>query len=434
MILGVGTGSGAVPLFNSDARKSLGWAIGDAEATTGILKFKRWRAGVTSDVSITLPILGAYTNTAPYDCPKTTLIRNNAAAALKAKIDENGWGDVNGGGGAISALALLATGDRNYLSLLRAYARSLAPENLDLERIGGISAWNCYNAIFLAEYYILTNDQAVFHGLSEYVLYAAKHSSMLGTAGHGFSNVPPPGGWQAGNAHGSISWYGPVNQAGLAAQLSIALGKKAGVADPEIDPALDRAANFFGYYVNRGSIPYGEHQPYFGEHQLPGQMRMYYDHASNGKDPLAAVMFSVMGNKPTQTEYYSRMSVAGFRGEAYGHTGQGFSYLWASLGANVGGPKAMAEYQKKLRWDRDMKRRADGSFVYEGGEQWGPGKAANYWDDSYTYYGFGNPTAYYLLHACVPLKKLYITGKKADPVNTLSIEKVNNAIWSAEFT
>ncbi len=437
VILGAQAGGiGDVPLFTSDARKSLGWAIGAAEADNGVLRLKRWRSGVaTADVSITLTVMGAYSDTAPYNCLKTQRIRNAAATSLYNSISANGWG-ANDGRGAISALALLATGNHTYMSMLQTYARALAPQDLDLERTGGIDAWKCYNAIFLAEYYMRTvdlgtPDAQVLHGLSEYVIYAAKHSSMFGTAGHGFSNLPEPG-LEAAGTHGSISWYGPVNQAGLAAQLSIALGKKAGVVNPEIDPAIERAAKFFGYYVNRGSIPYGEHQPYPGDHSLPGQSRTYYDHCSNGKDGLSAVMFACMGNKPVQTEYFSRMSVAGFRGEAYGHTGQGFSYLWTALGANVGGPTAVAEYQKTLRWDRDMKRRCDGSFVYEGDEQWGPGKAADYYDSSYTYWG--NPTAYYLLHACIPLKKLYITGKNADPANTLSAEKVNNATWAADFT
>ena len=438
VILGASAGAGAVPLFTSDARKSLGWAIGAAEAGNGILKLKRWRAGGTTEVSITmLPPdylinghLGAYTDTAPYDCPKTARIMTNAANSLKQKIDANGWGG-NDGAGAISALALLATGNSAYLPMLQTYARSLAPPTLDLER-NGISAWDCYNSIFLAEYYMLTGDTQVFHGLSEYVIYAATHSSMFGTAGHGFSNIPPPGGWEAGGTHGSMSWYGPVNQAGLAAQLSIVLGKKAGVVSPEIDPAIARAANFFGYYVNRGSIPYGEHEPYCGEHQIQGQSRIYYDHCSNGKDALSAVMFGIMGDKPVATEYFARMSLSGFSGESYGHTGQGFSYLWTMLGANVGGPTAVAEYQKKLRWDRDMKRRCDGSFVYEGGEQWGPGQGASYWDDSYTYWGY--PTAYYLLHAAIPLKKLHITGKNADPANELSPQAVSNALWAADFS
>ncbi len=430
VILGASTGGGAVPLFTSDARKSLGRAIGAAEADKGILKLKRWRAGVTSDVSITLPVMGAYSDTAPYNCPKSAKIMTNAAKNLQQKIQKNGWGGADGSA-AISALALLATGNPEYLPMLQTYARSLAPKDLNLER-KGIDAWNCYNSIFLAEYYMLTNDTEVFHGLSEYVIYAAKHTSMFGTAGHGFSTVAPPGGWQTGGTHGSISWYGPVNQAGLAAQLTIVLGKRAGVKNPEIDPAIARAANFFGYYVNRGSIPYGEHQPYYGEHQLQGESRTYYDHCSNGKDGLAAVMFSCMGDKPLQAEYFTRMSVAGFKGEQYGHTGQGFSYLWTTLGAAMGGPQAAAEYLKQVRWDRDMRRRSDGSFVYEGGEQWAPGMGKDYWDDSYAYWG--NPTAYYLLHAALPLKKLCITGKLVTPANQLSPKVVTNAVWAAEFT
>ncbi|MCE9609910.1 MAG: DUF6288 domain-containing protein [Chthoniobacter sp.] len=430
IILGASAGAGVVPLFTGDARKSLGWAIGAAEGANGILKLKRWRAGVATDVSIALPVMGTYSDTAPYNCPKSSNIMANAAMSLQKKIVKNGWGGADGSG-AISALALLATGNPDYLPMLQTYARSLAPKDLDLER-NGVSAWNCYNSIFLAEYYMLTNDAEVFHGLSEYVIYAAKHTSMFGTSGHGFSTVAPPGGWQTGGTHGSISWYGPVNQAGLAAQLTIVLGKKAGVKNTEIDPAIARAANFFGYYVNRGSVPYGEHQPYYGEHQLQGQKRTYYDHCSNGKDGLAAVMFACMGDKTLPTEYFSRMALAGFKGEAYGHTGQGFSYLWTALGAAMGGPQAAAEYLKQMRWDRDMKRRCDGSFVYEGGEQWAPGRAKDYWDDSYTYWG--NPTAYYLLHAALPLKKLCITGKLVAPANHLDSKAVSNSIWAAEFT
>ena len=70
--------------------------------------------------------------------------------------------------------------------------------------------------------------------------------------------------------------------------------------------------------------------------------------------------------------------------------------------------------------------------MYEGGEQWAPGRGDDYWDDSYIYWG--NPTAYYLLHAAIPLKKLYITGKNANPASQLSPQAVSNAIWAAEFT
>ena len=438
VILGASAGTGAVPLFTTDARKTLGWAIGDAEAADGILSLKRWRAGVTTDVSITLPVMGAYTDTAPYSCAKSALIMANAAKSLAQRINTNGWGN-DDGSAAVSALALMATGDPTYMPMVQAYARHLAPANY----VGGGSAWNFYNGVFLAEYYLLTNDAAVFHGLSEYVKYAAKNSDLCGTAGHGFATIPPPGGWVDGH-HGSIAPYGALNQAGLIAQLTIVLGKKAGVVDPEIDPAIARTSGFFGHYVNGGSIPYGEHQPWWGEHQITGQGRQYYDHRSNGKDGLCAVLFSCMDNKPAQAEYFTRMSLAGTRGEIYGHTGQGFSYLWTELAANMGGPGAAAAYEKRVHWDRDLKRRCDGSFVYEGGDQWGPGQAHDrlaadnvtkisaYWDNSYEYWMI--PTACYLLHATMPLKTLYITGKGLDPANPrLSPDKVTNATWAGDF-
>ena len=437
VILGASAGTGAVPLFTTDARKTLGWAIGAAEAADGVLSFKRWRAGVTTDVSITLPVMGAYTATAPYSCAKSALIMANAAKSIAQRVNTKGWGN-DDGSAAVSALALMATGDPQYMPMVQAYARHLVPTGY----VAGGDAWHFYNGVFLAEYYLLTNDAQVFPGLSEYVKYAAKNSDLCGTTGHGFATIPPPGGWVNGH-HGSIAPYGALNQAGLIAQLTIVLGKKAGVTDSEIDPAIARTASFFGHYVNAGDIPYGEHQPFWGEHQVGGAARQYYEHRSNGKNGLCAVLFSCMGDKPAQAEYFARTSLSSYRGEAYGHTGQGFSYLWTELAANMGGPAAAAEYEKHVHWDRDLKRRSDGSFVYEGGDQWGPGQGSDYtpvggqlingyWDSRYEYWM--NPTACYLLHAAMPLKVLYITGKGLDPANALSPDKVTNATWACEFS
>jgi hypothetical protein len=59
VLLGVSTGEGTpVSLFTADARKSIGWAIGAAEAGDGVMNLKRWRAGVTHDVSIQLKVMG----------------------------------------------------------------------------------------------------------------------------------------------------------------------------------------------------------------------------------------------------------------------------------------------------------------------------------------------------------------------------------------
>ena len=89
VILGVGwgIGGGAVPDFTGDCRKSFGWAIGEAEKSenSGILRLKRWRAGETADVQLTLPVKGTYSETAPYDCPKSASILAAAIPVLQAE-------------------------------------------------------------------------------------------------------------------------------------------------------------------------------------------------------------------------------------------------------------------------------------------------------------------------------------------------------------
>ena len=118
-----------MPLFTKDARKTLGWAIGEAEAAKGVLRFKRWRAGAVTDVSITLPVMGAYSDTVPYNCPKSAKIMANAAKSLAQRMKDKGWREDQDGREAITALALMATGDPAYMPMVQEYARKLAPAN-----------------------------------------------------------------------------------------------------------------------------------------------------------------------------------------------------------------------------------------------------------------------------------------------------------------
>ena len=260
----------------------------------------------------------------------------------------------------------MAPGDPNYATVqsrLQTYARSLVPG----ASLNGCDTWNWgYIGIFLSEYYLRTvadgaPDTQCCRGSTPTPSRLAKGQSKYGTFGHkGAEQLAD------GSLHGSISWYGPVNAAGMPANIGIVIGKKALLAagqaiDPEIDPAIERADNFFGWYINKGSIPYGEHEPYAD------------NHASNGKDAMCAVLFGLQDSRPTETEYFSRMTTAGCTGREYGHTGQGFSYLWGALGTNVGGPAAVTAYLNNIRWHLDLERRTDGSFVYDGGEQYGAG-------------------------------------------------------------
>ena len=339
--------------FSDDARKSLAYAIQDAEkeANKGILKLTRWRSGKTEEVQLKLKVMGTYSATAPYDCPKSKRILEEACEVLeKEPLHENWCGAING-------LALLATGNKSYLPKVREFAHKLAPSTLNLRKEINGSAWeNGYRNIFLCEYYLLTGDKKVFHAITEYTMSLALGQGMYGTFGHGYSGLTPDG-----KRHGAVPPYGPVNMAGLPANLGIVMGKLCGVKDPEVDAAIERASGFFGYYVDKGAIPYGEHEP-------------WPYHENNGKNSMSALLFSLQWNRIKEAQFFAKMATAGYRSRECGHTGQGFSYLWSALGANVGGPAAAAAFFQEASWHLDLVRRCDGSFTYDGGEQYGAGQ------------------------------------------------------------
>jgi hypothetical protein len=404
-------GAGGKP-FTDDARKSIAMAIQEAEkqANGGILKLTRWHAGKTEDVQLKLRVMGTYSDTAPYDCPKSKGIFDEACRVLEAEpLKEDLWGAVNG-------LALMATGNPDYLPKVRELARKMAPPTLKLELKDGMVVWDWgYRGVFLCEYYLLTGDKEVLHAIREYTIALAKGQSMYGTFGHGISMRTADG-----QLHGSIPPYGPVNACGLAGNLAIVMGSKCGVKDPEIDAAIERADKFFGYYVDKGAIPYGEHMP-------------WPYHENNGKNAMTAVMFALQGSRVKEAQFFAKMVTASYENREYGHTGQGFSYLWGALGANAGGPAAAAAFFKEASWHFDLVRRCDGSFTYDGGEQYGPGRT-----DDNTYYGKSSynglsPAATYVLTYSLPLKKLYITGKDASQANWLSKKDVAEAVASGRF-
>ena len=127
------------------------------------------------------------------------------------------------------------------------------------------------------------------------------------------------------------------------------------------------------------------------------------------------MLFGLQGGRTEEARFFAKMAVAGHRNRECGHTGQGFSYLWGALGANVGGPEAVAAFFKEASWHFDLVRRCDGSFTYDGGEQYGAGKT-----DDNTYYGKSgycglSPNATYVLTYSLPLKKILLTGREADP-------------------
>jgi HEAT repeat protein len=403
-------------LFNDDARKSFAMAIQQAEteAKGGVLKLTVSRGGQVQELSIKLTVMGSYSETAPWNCPKSKRILEEASKVLEKEELSTDWA------GPIKGLALLATGNPENLPKLQEFARKLAAIEVDPDKkpegfVWG-DTWALGNRnIFLCEYFLITKDKEVVPAITKNTLMLARGQSMYGTFGHGFAALT-----KDGNFNGSVPPYGPVNSAGLPANLAIVLGKKCGVKSPEVDRAITRAAGFFGYFAGKGAIPYGEHEP-------------WPYHENNGKNAACALMFGAMGDKPKEAEFFARMATAGFANREYGHTGQGFSYLWSALGAAVGGPEAASAFFRKASWHFDLVRRSDGSFTYDGGEQYSPGKT-----DDNTYYGNSSysglsPAATYVLTYALPLRKLVITGRDAAPATWLTRDQAAAVVASGRF-
>ena len=404
-------GAGGKP-FTDDARKAIAHAIQEAEKTEngGVLKLTRWRDGKTEEVELKLRVLGTYSPTAPFDCPKSQRIFEDACRVLEKEPLHEDWT------GAINGLALLATGNPDYRPRLQTFARRLAPKNLRLELKDGMVVWEWgYRNLFLAEYYLVTRDPEVLHAIREYTTTLAQGQSLYGTFGHGIAERTPDG-----QLHGSIPPYGPVNAAGLIGNLAIVLGAQCGIQHPEIPPAIERASRFFAYFVDKGAIPYGEHMP-------------WANHDNNGKNAMAAVLFGIQSNRLHEARFFAKMVTASYQNREYGHTGQGFSYLWGALGAHVGGPAALAAFFHESSWHFDLVRRSDGSFTYDGGEQYGPGETH---DNTY----FGNssysglsPAATYVLTYSLPRRQILITGRAPQKNAWLTEKDVSEAVASGRF-
>jgi hypothetical protein len=170
-----------------------------------------------------------------------------------------------------------------------------------------------------------------------------------------------------------------------------------------VDVAVDRSRAFFGFYIGKGSIPYGDHPPYWDLHD------------NNGKNSMAVVAFDLLGDREG-TRFFSRMATASYDEREYGHTGNYFNYLWGPLGVARAGPEAVAAHLKEQRWYYDLARRWDGGFVYQGGA--GEGDSYHNWD----------MTGAFLLACALPLEKLYITGKGTSKANRLAGKQLQGVI------
>jgi len=377
----LGTGDQA---FSSDPRVAFGQALTAAEshAGQGRLKLLRWRNGQTQTVTISIPVLGDYSRTAPYDCEKSARILQQGSRALAQAMQSPDY-QPNPISRALNALALLATGDEAWLPLIQKEARWASEYSAD-----SFSVWYYgYVITFLAEYAILTGDDSVLPGLRRLALESAAGQSIVGSWGHRFAGDD-----------GRLVGYGMMNAPGVPLTIALELARRAGVTDPAIPDAIERSAKLLRFYIGKGAVPYGDHHPWIQMHE------------DNGKCGMAAVLFNLL-EEEAGAEFFSRMSLASHGSERdTGHTGNFWNMSWAMPGVNQSGPEATGAWMHEFgSWYYDLARGHDGMFRHQGPPQASPDHTPG-WD----------ATGAYLLAYAMPLKQLYITGKQAATTPQLS--------------
>ena len=378
-------GAGGKP-FSFDPRTELGRAItaAESEAGGGKLALTRWRAGKTEEVVVKLPVLGSFSTTAPFGCPKSKRVLEQGLKALAARLEQPNYvKSTDAIPRALNALALLAGGDAAHLPLVKREAQWAAAFDTN-----GYKTWYYgYVMMLLAEYITATGDQSVLPGLRRLALESAGGQSAVGSWGHTFA-LPD----------GRLKGYGMMNAPGLPLTIGMVLARDAGVKDAEVARAIELSARLMRFYIGKGAVPYGDHPAWTETHE------------DNGKCGMAAILFQRLG-EAKGAEYFTRMAVASHGNERdCGHTGNFFNLTWSMPAIAQGGPQATGAWMAEFgAWYHDLARRWDGTFVHQGPPE----------PDHDSYRGW-DATGAYLLGYAQPLKKIVLTGEKPGVVRPLT--------------
>ncbi len=351
----------------------LGEAITMAEAADGKLTFEVETGSNRRNVTIHIPVLGAYGENWPVDCAKSQIIIEQAAAFYAASLKE---AEGMGVGEALTCLFLLSTGDDQYLPLVKEHYKPFI-DNPD--GIGSHTWNNGYNGIACAEYYLRTGDADMLPVLQAFCDDARDRQNFNSAWKHWGSDINP--GYVAG---------GLMNPASTQVLTTLLLCKEAGVNVDE--KTLTNALRYFYRFVGHGTVAYGDHR---GEGGL----------GSNGKDAMLAVGMQVAAGASGDSSIYQsardclamatlNSTITMITGHADNGRGDG---IWRGLVSTYLMDKAPEQFREKMdgiRWWFDLSRYDDGGIGLATCKAWNdPGSGA------------GAAMTY-----TAPLKTLRITG------------------------
>ncbi len=315
-----------------DPRIILGDIVTEAEAKDGKVVLKVQGVG---DVTVTIPVMGAYSETWPLNCPKSDKIVSKLAEVL-AKDEKPRWGSV---------LFLLSTGEEKDLEVVRGWMK-------DIKTIGGMNWEKGYKGPGLCEYYLRTGDQSVLPVIKQ--MTEELRVNMYS------------GGWSGRGAPAAFTYStgtGQVHASGVHCMSFLLMAKLCGV---EVDEYMfNEAFSQFYRFAGHGNVAYGNGLP-------EGGFR------DNGKTSGlafglgAAAMVDPAGEDSIYAKARDNSAMKAFYATNWfhaAHTGGGMGEIWHHAAVSQMREKRPTPYRSFLdtrRWVMDLSRRFDGSIGIAG--------------------------------------------------------------------
>ena len=315
-----------------DPRIILGDIVTEAEAKDGKVVLKIQGAG---DITVNIPVMGAYSKTWPLNCPKSDKIVRNLAEIL-AKDAQPKWGSV---------LFLLSTGEEKDLAVVKGWMK-------DIKTIGGMNWEKGYKGPGLCEYYLRTGDQSVLPVIKQ--MTEELRVNMF------------DGGWSGRGAPAAFTYSvgtGQVHASGVNCMSFLLMAKLCGV---EVDKYMfDETFSQFYRFAGHGNVAYGTNLP-------EGGFR------DNGKTSSlafglgAAAMIDPEGEKSVYAHARDNSATKAFYATNWfhaAHTGGGMGEIWHHAAVSQMREKRPVPYRSFLdtrRWVMDLSRRFDGSIGIAG--------------------------------------------------------------------
>lgn len=338
------TGVNGVALEGQNLFVVFGKALTAAEASDGKLLFDVLSPdGKTARQQLVeIPVLGAYSETWPLNCPKSEKIVREAAEFFS----QPQWLKDKGIPGALTCLFLLSTGDDPYLPAVKSYFDSFPEE---MESIGGHTWNNGYNGIACAEYYLRSGDKSVLPILQFYC-DDAKRRQKFGVGWIHWGDTVNPG-YVAG---------GLMNPAGAQILTTLLLAKECGLDVDE--ETLLGSLRYFYRFAGKGTVPYGDHR---GEGAL----------GSNGKDGMIAAAMQIACGSSGDTTIYQKARdhlalsmMDSYPGLSVGHGDKGRGdAIWRCLVTPYLQdlkPQPYRTAMERLKWWHDLGRLPNGATQF----------------------------------------------------------------------